>query len=103
MPENLPDGLPNSLQELYCFNNPYLNISNKISNKFGIKQTPDYNKYATIIQTKWKLKTKIKKLKFIKKLNNHINEFRYKPYGYGYLKLIKKLIFNQLKYFIFIF
>ena len=83
----MPENLPNGLQELNCFDNPYLKFQIKFQINLELKQTPDYNKYATIIQTKWKLKIKIKKLKFIKKLNNYINEFRYKPNGYGYLKL----------------
>ena len=86
LPENLPDGL----YELNC-DNSYLTISNKIPNKFGIVIIPDYNKYAIRIQTKWKLKIKIRKLKFIKKLNAHINEFRYRPNSYGYLELFNKL------------
>ncbi len=86
--EELPNNLPDSLQELYCSNNKYLHLPKEIATRFNIKETVNYNKMASVIQNRWKLYRRIKRLKFCKQLHEHFNEIRYRPNFGGYLELL---------------
>ena len=86
----LPENLPNSLQELCCSYNPYLYIPKKYAIRFNIKETYNYNYCAFKIQNIYKAKRRLKRLKFCRHLQDHINEFRYRPKNGGYLELIDK-------------
>ena len=41
-------------QILFCYNNQYLWINKKQAKQFGIKETPNYSKYAKMIQRNYK-------------------------------------------------
>jgi Leucine-rich repeat (LRR) protein len=49
----LPE-LHNNNQELYCHNNKYLWITKQQSRKYNIKETPNYSKFAKIIQRNYR-------------------------------------------------
>ncbi len=44
------DNLPSNLTNLDCSNNKYLHITKKLAQKFRLKETPNYFKYALKIQ-----------------------------------------------------
>src|SRR5437870_5608572 len=48
--KELPKDLPPSLQTLNCRKNKYLYINKEIAQRFKLKETPNYNKCAEIIQ-----------------------------------------------------
>lgn len=78
----LPDQLPASLWTLKCRKN-YIDVSNETAAKFNIIQI-GYNKKIDLIKKWWKLRRRIKRLRFCKKLRDHSDEFRYRPRNGGY-------------------
>jgi hypothetical protein len=62
------ENLPNNLIELDCSNNKYLYISKIYAQKFGLKETPNYEKNIIKIQKFWKNR---KILKFMKSQTSH--------------------------------
>jgi Leucine-rich repeat (LRR) protein len=67
LPKNLPEMLSIGFGWIFC-NNNYIHISKKLSQKYRIKETPNYNKKAKIIQKKWK---KLKILNIMKYQESH--------------------------------
>ena len=80
----LPASLPTSLHKLNCSNNQYLYISQEHTTRLNIQQTPNYNEIIKPIQRIWKAKKRLTRLKFLSKLQQHIDEFRFRPGNSGY-------------------
>ncbi len=66
----IPNGLPNC-GFFKCNDNKYIYINKKQANCFKIQETPNYNKFATIIQRNYK-----KHLR--KRYHNIVNQFIFK-------------------------
>jgi Leucine-rich repeat (LRR) protein len=88
--KELPATLPTSLQELECFYNKYMHISHCNAIRFHLKKTSNYNEKAIMIQRIWRARRQLNKLKFLKSLEQHIDEFRYRPGNAGYKGLATK-------------
>ena len=90
----LPNILPRSLTYLYCYNNKYLHITQQMANKYRLSKTPNYIMLASRIQLFWKHKRNIIKMQLTEKIDEHSQEFIYKPDNFGYL--MTKLHFTSL-------
>lgn len=77
--------LPNLLNRLTCNNNKYLHIEPYVSQRFGLYPTPNYDYIVSRLQILYKAKLRLKRLKFLKQLEQHIDEFMYRPGNYGYM------------------
>jgi hypothetical protein len=90
----LPDDIPEHLEQLGCSGHTYLNVPEKYAIRFGMKQTPNYETYARPIQLIYKAKYRKKRLRFLKQLQEHIDEFRFRPNNAGYQEV--KTMFQQI-------
>ena len=108
--KKLPDILPDSLQELWCDCNSitelpnklpdglrifavsgkYLHIPKHVAERFKIEETPNYNKYAKILQNRWKERKRLQHLRYLKSLRDHAMVFLLRPGNYFYLLLKEK-------------
>ena len=113
----LPKKLPESLQVLQCANNqliklpdemprlyacdfsnnPYMYISKDNAKKFGTTERPNYNEIIKPIQLMWIAKRRKRRLKWLRTLQDHINNYIYRPNGYEYqqMKIKYKGQFND--------
>ena len=82
---SLPNILSNSLTELRCSNNKYLHITQQQATTYGFHVTPNYWLLVSKIQLFWKLKRKTTRLQLTRKIDEHSQEFIYRPGNFGYL------------------
>jgi Leucine-rich repeat (LRR) protein len=90
----LPDPFPAWWKISYFKNNPYLHITKEVAQRFrwivvdhiptGIKETPDYTKYAIVLQTGWRVRKRRLHLRHLKSLRDHATEFLLRPGNYLY-------------------
>ena len=81
----LPD-LPHCLR-LDCSDNQYLYITKEIADKFHLRETPNYVLMIKPIQTRWKARFRLLKLR---RLQRHIDAFRYRLHSIGFKELANK-------------
>ena len=84
---SLPNILPPSLTNLRCIGNKYLHISQQQVTKYEVLSivTPNYWFLANMIQLFWKHKRKTTRLQLTRKIDEHSQEFIYRPGNFGYL------------------
>jgi Leucine-rich repeat (LRR) protein len=87
--------LPPGLINLTCYGNSYLYISREIATRFGITETPNYSNIMFILEKMRNSQKRYKKLKYCSVLEDHIDEFRFRPYNGGYYEMISQ---NKNKY-----
>ena len=99
---SLPKIFPISLDRLYCSNNAYLYIPKEVVDRFDpfdrflMHDTPNYPQIMHGFKKIYHSKNRIKKLLFCLKLQDGIDEYRYRPMHDGYLELAIK---NKNKFY----
>ena len=88
--KGLPE-LPSTLTLLYCFDNPFLYIPSKITIRFpDLKPTPNYSSKMQLIKAIYKSHKRKQRLLFCQKLQDQIDEYRYRPGNAGYHELTEQ-------------
>jgi Leucine-rich repeat (LRR) protein len=83
----LPEKLPPNLKRISVFELDYLYISKDVADRCKLNETPNYTKIFLVLIKINKSKRRFNKLLFCDKLQDQINEYRYRPYKDGYLEL----------------
>ena len=65
-------------------------ISTEYALRFGLNCTPNYNEIIKSLQKMWLAKRRLKRLKFLSYLQQHIDEFRFRPGNAGYNEISNK-------------
>jgi hypothetical protein len=80
--------LPPSVRYLDCDRNPYLYISEKLTQRFrNLHETHNYPLIMQNLKLIYQVKKRMKRLLFSSQLQDHIDEYRYRPGNAGYLEL----------------
>jgi Leucine-rich repeat (LRR) protein len=90
---HLPKYMPASLDTVFCAENEYLHIDKQTATRYKLTETPNYNEHARTIQCIWRARHRMRRLRFCAILQQHIDEFRYRPNNSGYIE--SKISFNK--------
>src|SRR5438552_2720154 len=74
-------------QHLDCSGNQYLYITKEMAIKYNLRETPNYLSLVKPIQIRWKARFRLLKLR---RLQRHIDAFRYRLYSLGFKELAQK-------------